>query len=305
MPTITLIIPSYNEESSILPFYEKVNPYLKKDGYVFKYLFVDDGSQDNTLSEIKKLREKDKNVTFISFSKNFGKEAAMKAGLEEASSSDAVIMMDADLQHPPYLIEEMLEKYTEGYKIIYTKQKSRKKEGLIRKSWAKLFYSVFNRYSDVRLEQSTKDFMLIDKMVVKAFLAMPDNYRFTRGILSFVGFKRCALLFDYVERETGKSKWNFPKLLKYGVSGLNQFSTIFRVVPFISALLSFLVAVMSIFFYCFKIMGLDSFIVLLSLSLLFFLTNVSLYFVLYVLYGVRREVIKRPLYFIEEKSEDE
>ena len=128
MPTLKVIIPAFNEEECIMPFYNAVEPHLKDKGFDYTYLFVDDGSKDGTLEEIKKLREIDKKVNYISFSRNFGKESAMYAGLKNSKDVDAVIIIDADLQHPPYLIDEMIEKYNEGYKIIYTKQNSRKKK---------------------------------------------------------------------------------------------------------------------------------------------------------------------------------
>jgi len=304
MPTLNILVPCYNEKGCIKPFYDAVEPYVKNKGIDYNYLFIDDGSKDSTLEEIKELRKLDDKVNYISFSRNCGKEAAMLAGLNGSKDKDMVIMIDADLQHPPYLIEEMLKKHEEGYKIVYTKQSSRKKENPIRRGWAKLFYSFFNKHADVPMEQSTKDYMLLDKVVVEAFLSMPDAYRFTKGIFSFVGFKRYALEFEYVEREVGVSKWNFKKLLKYGVSGLNQFSNFFQIVPVIVGIVSFLVSIMSIIFKIVGILSTESFIILLSLSLLFVLTNVTMYFVLYVLYSTRRETMKRPTYFVEETSLD-
>ena len=305
MQTLRIIVPAYNESGCIKAFYDAVEPFLKVEGIKSDYLFVDDGSKDSTLDEIKELRKLDERVNYISFSRNSGKEAAMYAGLKASSNKDMVIIMDSDLQHPPYLIKDMLEKQKEGYKIVYTKQSSRKNEGFFRRTWAKMFYSFFNKHADVPMEQSTKDYMLIDNDVIKAFLAMPDEYRFTKGILSFVGFKRYALEFEYVDRTIGKSKWNFKKLLKYGVSGLNQFSDIFLVVPTVVSIISFLVMVGSIVIFCLNIINLGVFLILLCGSLLFMLTNITLYFVLYVLYSNRRETMKRPLYFIEETSLDE
>ena len=305
METLRIIVPAYNESGCIKPFYDAVEPYLKREGIKSTYLFVDDGSKDSTLEEIKELRKNDSRVNYISFSRNSGKEAAMYAGLKASINQDMAIIIDADLQHPPYLIKDMIDKHLEGYKIVYTKQSSRKNEGFFRKTWAKLFYSFFNKHADVPMEQSTKDFMLIDKDVIKAFLDMPDEYRFTKGILSFVGFKRYPLEFEYVDRTIGKSKWNFKKLLKYGVSGLNQFSDIFKVVPVTVSIISFLVAIASVFLFVFNVVNLGVFLILLITSLLFMFTNITLYFVLYVLYSTRREVLKRPIYFIEETSLDE
>ncbi len=306
MSTLRIIIPAYNESGCIKPFYEEVEKHINKEGIKSSYLFVDDGSKDSTLDEIKELRNEDKRVNYISFSRNSGKEAAMYAGLKASKDFDAVIIMDADLQHPPYLIDEMIEKYKEGYKIVYTKQSSRKNESFARRSWAKAFYAFFNKHADVPMEQSTKDYMLIDKDVVAAFLEMPDEYRFTKGILSFVGFKRYCLEFEFVDRTIGKSKWNFKKLLKYGISGLNQFSDIFKIVPTCAAIISFLVMVVSIILQlCSVFITLDAFLIVFFVSFLFMVTNIALYFVMYVLYSTRREVMKRPLYFIEETSLDE
>lgn len=305
MQKVVILVPCYNEEGCLEAFYNETSKYLDIKGYDFSFLFVNDGSKDNTLDDIKKLREKDKRVNYISFSKNEGKEAAMYSGLKASLDSDMVIMLDSDLQHPPYLIPDMINKHEEGYKIVYTRQRSRKKEGLIRRSWAKLFYSTFNKYADVRMEQSLKDYMLLDKVVVKAFVDMPDEYRFTKGIFSYVGFKKTCLEFDYVDREIGKTKWNFSKLLKYGVNGLSQFSTIFMAIPITVSIISLLVAVMSVFFYIFNIFVLDTFLIVLITSLLFMLTNISLSFILSIMYSIRRETMKRPLYFIEESSLDE
>ncbi|MBP5342543.1 glycosyltransferase family 2 protein [bacterium] len=303
MLNLRVIIPAYNEEDCINDFYNNVEPYLKSSGFEYEYLFVDDGSKDGTLNKIKELREKDPKINYISFSRNFGKENAMYAGLKESLDFDAVIIIDADLQHPPYLISEMVSKYNEGYKIIYTKQNSRKKEGFGRKLWARMFYSFFNKHADVPIEQSTKDFMMVDKQVVKAFVEMPDEFRFMKGLLSFVGYKKYCLEFEYVDRTKGKSKWNFKKLFKYGISGLNEFSSFFLVVPVVASIISFLSIITTVVLEIFGIFNsVDTFIILLILSILMFVTNISLYFVLYVLYSTRKEAMKRPLYFIEESS---
>lgn len=305
MKKITIIIPAFNEEKCIVDFYNAVEPYINKEGIESRYLFIDDGSKDETLNIIKELRQKDNRVNFISFSRNSGKEAALLAGLKACKDQDAVIMMDSDLQHPPYLIEEMLNKLDEGYNIVYTRQKTRKGDSFIKRSFAKMFYSIFNKHSEVSLEQSSKDYMLIDNKVINAFLSMPDSYRFTRGIFSYVGFKKYCLEFEFVQREKGKSKWNFVKLLKYGVSGLNQFSTFFLSVPVIASIMCFLVMIASLVLYLTHVFDLSSFLILLLVPFLLICTNVVLYFMLLVLYSTRREAMKRPTYFIMESSLDE
>ncbi len=305
MKKLTILVPAFNEEGCINPFYEAVEPFLDNSKYESRYLFIDDGSKDNTLNEIKELRKKDNRVHYISLSRNSGKEAALEAGLKASLDQDAVIMMDADLQHPPYLIKDMLEKYSEGYKIVYTRQRNRKGDSFLKKVTARMFYSVFNKYSDVPLEQSSKDYMLIDKDVVKAFLDMPDRYRFTRGIFSYVGFKKYCLEFDFVQREIGKTKWNLKKLYKYGINGLNQFSNVFLLVPKMVAWLSFLTSIASIFLFCFNVIGLESFLIMLIVPFFFMLTNIVLYWMMFVLYSTRREAMRRPIYFVGETSLDE
>ena len=305
MEKLTVIIPAYNEEECIEAFYEAVDPFLKEIDYNTRFLFVDDGSKDKTLEKIKGLREKDKRVDYISFSRNCGKEAAMCAGLEAAKNDNAVIIMDADLQHPPYLIKDMVAKRAEGYKIVYARRRNRKGDKASNRFFARVFYSTFDKYADVRMVQSATDYMILDKAVVKAFLEMPDRYRFIKGIMSYVGFKSCCLEFDFVQREKGTTKWNFKKLLKYGVNGLNQFSNVFIIVPIIMFVISMCVAVASILLFVFDVLGLESFLLLLLISLLFAGISVVFYFMMFVLYSTRREALKRPLYFIEESSIDE
>ena len=305
MQKLRIIVPSYNEGKCVFPFYEGVMPYLNNPEYEYEILYVDDGSKDDTLEQIKELRKKDDRVKYISFSRNFGKEAAMLAGLKASLDVDAVVIIDADLQHPPYLIQEMIQKREEGYKIIFAKRRSRKGDNFVKKVSAHSFYSFFNRYSDTQMEQSSTDYMLMDKSVVKAFVDMPDEYRFTKGITAYVGFKKCFVEFDYVARENGKSKWTLKKLFKYGINGLGQFSDVFLFVPKLVAFLSFLVSIASIFLFVFNVIDLSSFLIMLLIPLLFMLTNITLYTVLYVLYSNKKETMKRPLYFVEESSFDE
>ncbi|MCR5741015.1 MAG: glycosyltransferase [Gammaproteobacteria bacterium] len=305
MQKITIIVPSYNEEECVVPFYEAIKPYMEKEGYSFTLLYVDDGSKDKTKEKAKELHEKDERVNYISFSRNFGKEAAMLAGLKAAQGSDAAIIMDADLQHPPYLIHDMIEKREEGYKIVYAKKRSRKGDGKLNTLFANMFYNTFDKYADIYMERSATDYMILDKDVIDAFLALPDQYRFTKGITSFVGFKKYCLEFDFVKREKGTTKWNFKKLFKYGVNGLNQFSSFLMILPKGAIFLSFLVMVASVLLFVFKVFSLESFLILILVSFLFFITNVVFLGFMFLLYSTRREALKRPIYFIEEASIDE
>ena len=222
MKQARIIVPAYNEEKNIPLFYEEIIKYIKYDKYSFDLLFINDGSKDNTLDEIKKLQKKDERVKYISLSRNFGKEAAMHAGLVNSKDKDFVIIIDADLQQPPALIKDMVKYYEEGYKIVYTKGKSRKGEPKLRTFFANWFYRIYNAYTEMPLDNGAKDYQLLDKMVVDAFLQIKDNYRFVKGIFSWVGYPRKCLEYDFIPRKYGKSSWSFKSLMKYAFNGMNQ-----------------------------------------------------------------------------------
>src|SRR5690554_1662007 len=183
-----LIVPSYNEEKNIALFYQETVPFLQYDDIEFDILFVNDGSKDNTLTEIKKIKETTIPVKYISLSRNFGKEAAMHAGLVNSQDKDFIIIIDCDLQQPPSLIPEMVEYYRQGYKIVYTKSRTRDNEPRLRSFFANLFYKIYNVYTDRPLINGAKDYQLMDKQVVDAFLKIKDNNRFVKGIFTWVGY---------------------------------------------------------------------------------------------------------------------
>lgn len=304
MKKITIIIPSYNEEKNVRPFYDEVSKYINHPNYEFELLYVNDGSRDDTLSEMKKLHEIDNKVRFISFSRNFGKESAMHAGLMESRDSDAVIMIDCDLQQPPSLIPEMIAYYEEGYKIVYTKGKTRKGEPKLRTFFANWFYRIYNSHSDMPLDNGAKDYQLLDKVVVEAFLKLNDNYRFVKGIFSWVGYKRKCLEYDFIPRMNGKSSWSFKSLLKYAFNGMNQFSTILMIVPILVLLTSVLLLVSDALLFAFSVLTLSEFILGIYFFIAVFVLGVSTYAIFYLLYQMRRQILNRPIYLIEETSED-
>jgi glycosyltransferase involved in cell wall biosynthesis len=301
---LTVIVPSYNEEKNIRPFYEETSKYLKAPGYDFQFLFVNDGSRDNTIGEIKKLASEDPRVKYLSFSRNFGKESAMHAGLSYAKNSDAVILIDCDLQQPPSLIPEMIRYYEEGYKIVYTKGRTRKGEPKLRTAFANLYYKMYNRYTDRPLENGAKDFQLIDRQVVEAILSLKDNLRFMKGLFSWVGFKKKCLEYDFIPRRIGKSSWSFKSLFKYGFNGMNQFSTILMVLPWMAFWFGLVLLAGNIVLYVFDVFTLSVFLLALELNLMFLVADVCLYGVFYLLYSVRRQTLDRPIYLVEEASED-
>ena len=309
MKKITIIVPCYNEEESLYLFYDEIIRYMNNPKYLFELLFINDGSKDNTLEILRELSSKDERVGYISLSRNFGKEAAMHAGLEKCINDDAVIMIDADLQHPPVLIEEMITYWEEGYNLVYAKNKSRKGEPKLKVMFAKMFYKLFARFSNIELEQSVKDFQLLDNKVIKAYLSIKDNNRFVKGMFSWVGFTKKCITYDYVDRLAGKTTWNFKKLFKYGFNGINQYSNFLMLLPilgigFVSLVLFtdivlFILTVTNVY----EFMSLNFFLQQLQLNVYMLIILVIFYFLFYLLYTVRQEVLKRPIYLVEEVSD--
>ncbi|MBN2540826.1 MAG: glycosyltransferase family 2 protein [Bacilli bacterium] len=299
-----IIVPAYNEEKNISLFYDEVTKYIKQDEYDIDILYVNDGSKDNTLEEIKKLAKRDNKVKYISLSRNFGKESAMHAGLVSSRDFDFIIMIDCDLQQPPKLIPEMLEYYEEGYKIVFTKGKTRKNEPKLRAFFANWFYRIYNAYTEMPLENGTKDFQLLDKVVVEAYLKFKDNYRFVKGMFSWVGYSRKCIEYDFIPRQHGKGTWNFRSLMRYAFNGMNQFSTILLVLPVIIVFLAIALIVMDVVLYSANTFSLSDLIISLQVSFLLFVFGGISYVTIYLVYQNRKQVLNRPIYLVEEASGD-
>lgn len=226
MPKISVIISCYNEEKAIPLFYEEIEKNIKNfENTEFEYIFVDDGSTDNTLAVVKDLKNKDNKVKYVSFSKNFGKEAAIYAGLEHATG-DYVTLMDADLQDPPYLLKDMYNTIVnEGYDAVGTRRVNRKGEPVIRSFFARMFYKLINKISKIEMVDGARDYVLMSRQVVNAILSLKEYNRYTKGLFSFVGFKVKWIEFENVQRVAGETKWSFWKLVKYALEGITAFST--------------------------------------------------------------------------------
>lgn len=224
---ISVIVPCYNEEEVIEIFYREMERVKTEDfdGQVcFKYIFVDDGSKDGTLDILRSLGERDPNVSYISFSRNFGKESAIIAGLE-ASECELVTLMDADLQDPPFMLRSMYDAIAnEGFDQVGTRRSTRKNEPIVRSFFAKTFYKFINSVSDVKMVDGARDYRLMKKSVVDAILSLPEKGRFTKGIFSYVGFRTKWLEYENVERAAGSTKWSFFSLFKYALDGIISFS---------------------------------------------------------------------------------
>lgn len=223
---ISVIIPCYNEQESIPLFYNEINKVMDiMTDTNFELLFIDDGSKDKTLSEVKKLTSRDDRVHYISFSRNFGKEAAIYAGFQYASG-DYVVMMDADLQDPPSLLPKMYEILKEGgYDSVATRRISRKGEPPIRSFFARLFYKIMNKISEADLVDGARDYRLMNRKFVNAILQLGEYNRFSKGLFGWVGYKTKWLEYENVERIAGETKWSFWKLFKYSIEGIVGFST--------------------------------------------------------------------------------
>lgn len=221
---ITVIVPCYNEHESIPLFYNAVKAELKKMTVDYELLFINDGSKDRTLEIIRELAKKDKKVKYFSFSRNFGKESAMYCGLKN-SSGNYVVIMDADLQHKPSLLPEMLNKIKkEGYDSVAVKRIDRKGESAIRNFLSSKFYRLMNKMSDIEVVQGSMDFRLMNRKMINAVLSISEYNRFTKGIFSWVGFKTYWLETENAERVAGTSSWNMLGLAKYAIEGIVNFS---------------------------------------------------------------------------------
>lgn len=225
MEKISVIVPCFNEEDSLPFFYEEINKVSNEMNEVsFEFLFVDDGSKDRSLSILKEYAFKDERVKYISFSRNFGKEATIYAGLKN-SCGDYVVIMDADLQDPPSLLPKMYQAVSEeGYDSAATRRVSRKGEPPVRSFFARLFYKIMNRISDADIMDGARDYRLMNRKMVDAILSMCEYNRFSKGIFGWIGFDTKWIEYENVERVAGETKWSFWKLFKYSIEGITAFS---------------------------------------------------------------------------------
>lgn len=219
---ISIVIPSYNEESNIKKVYEEISLSIGNN-YTFEVIFVDDGSSDLTLEKIKELQKQYKNVFYVSFSRNFGHQNSLIAGLDYADG-DCIITMDADLQHPPSFINEMVEKWKEGYDIVYTKREKDKNLPFFKKITSRIFYKIINWLSDIKLEDGAADFRLIDKKVADIIRQNPEYNLFIRGYIAWMGFKQYCIAYTPGQRFSGSTKYSLNKMFAFATNGITSFS---------------------------------------------------------------------------------
>ena len=309
MEKISVVVSCYNEEKALPLFYKEIERVRKQDFeniVDFEYIFVNDGSKDKTLDIIKQLRAIDDKVRYVSFSRNFGKEAAMFAGLE-ASTGDYVTLMDADLQDPPVLLKQMYDAIiNEGYDSVGTRRVTRKGEPPIRSFFARMFYKIINKMSDIEMVDGARDYRLMKRQVVDAIISLKEYNRYSKGLFSFVGFNTKWIEYENVERVAGETKWSFWKLFKYAIEGITAFSTtplIFAsVLGIIFCVISFLAIIFIIvrtLIYGDPTSGWPSLV-----CIIVFVSGIQLFSVGVIgqyLSKTYLEVKKRPIYIIKEK----
>ena len=309
MKKISIIVPCYNEEEAIPFFYKEIDKVSKSMNNDFEFIFVNDGSRDKTIDIVKDLSKNDKRVKYIHFSRNFGKEAAMLAGLE-LSSGDYITIMDADLQDPPSLLPEMVRLIEEeNYDCVGTRRVTRKGEPPIRSFFARCFYKIINKMSKVEMVDGARDFRLMTRQMVDSILELKEYNRYSKGLFSFVGYDTKWLEYENIERVAGETKWSFWKLFKYALEGITAFST----VPLLmSAILGFLFCLLSfvmIFVIIFKtlifgdhVSGWPSLV-----CIIFLLSGIQLFSIGVIgqyLSKTYLESKRRPIYIIKETNQD-
>lgn len=305
METLSVIVPMYFEEENVTVCYERLKEVVQSvQDMRHELIFINDGSTDRTLPMLKEIASKDKNVKVISFSRNFGHQTAVTAGLTKATG-DAVVIIDADLQDPPEFIPNLLEKWKEGFKVVYA-IRTKRKENLFKRSAYALFYRILRRLADIHIPLDTGDFCLMDKVVVKQLRLMPERNRFIRGLRSWVGFRQIGLEYERGRRNAGEVKYTFSKLVKLAVDGLFSFSLVplrlTTLLGLITSSVSFLGGIVSIalkFTDIYTPRGWTS-----TLVIVFFLGGIQLIAIGIIGEYVGRiydEIKQRPQYIIDEE----
>ncbi|TCD46510.1 glycosyltransferase [Streptococcus sp. X16XC17] len=305
---LSVIVPCYNEEETIRPFLmeiKKVEAQMASD-VIFDYIFVNDGSKDNTLAVLRQVADEFDNVHYLSFSRNFGKEAGLLAGLE-AADGDLVTVMDADLQDPPEMLVDMYHLIEEGYDVVGTRRADRKGEPVIRSFFAKLFYKMINAVSDTEMVDGARDFRLMTRQVVDSILELNEVNRFSKGIFSWVGYQVTYLPYENRERIAGETSWSFWSLLKYSIEGFINFSEAPLNLAIWSGIVSFLASNVGILFVVIRkltvggsITGWASLV-----SIILFIGGIQLLALGIIgkyISKIFLETKKRPVYIVKERS---
>lgn len=307
MKKISLVIPMYNEQEVANESYKRITSVLQElKNYEYEIIIVDDGSKDNTLNIIEEIAQKDEKLKIISFSRNFGHQAAVTAGLKE-TTGDAVVIIDADMQDPPELIKDMILLWEEGNDVVYAVRKKRKGESAFKVLTAKMFYKILYSLSDVKIPKDTGDFRLVDRKVVDVINSLPEHNKYLRGLFSWVGFKQKPIKYDREERKAGKTKYPLKKMMKLAYDGIISFSTkplkLIGIIGMISVVMSIIVLIYVIFSYMFKCNNLVPGWASIMVSILFFagVQLISIWIMSEYMARIYDESRNRPEYIINKK----
>ena len=305
MKIITLLIPAYNEEEVLPALFERLDKLAKSvKNYQFEFLFVNDGSRDKTLEMIKQQAAKDKRVSYVNLSRNFGKEIAMIAGIDHVKG-DAMVIIDADLQDPPELIPEMIKFWEEGYDDVYARRRSRKGETWLKKNTSELYYKVLQSSTNITIQVDTGDFRLLDKRCVEALKQFRESQRNAKAIFSWIGYKKKEIFYDRDPRVAGQTKWNYSKLTGLAIDGITSFTTApLRIATIIGIIISTIAFLYILYLLIRPLFGVSTGAGYSStLAVILFMGGVQMLFLGIIGEYVGRifnETKKRPLYLIEE-----
>ncbi len=307
-PELSVVVPVFNESANIEPLCDRLVPILERVAASWEVVFVDDGSEDDTLSMIRARNAAEPRIGAVSFSRNFGKEVAIAAGLDHARGR-AVVIMDADLQHPPEVIERFVARWREGYVMVYGQRTSRADESAVKRGFARLFYRLFDSFTHMHLPEGAGDFRLIDARGVEVLRGLSERSRFSKGLYAWIGFKTIGIPFVVEERQHGATKWSFRTLFRFAFDGITAFSTVpLRVWTYLGGLISVLAIAAAVYFavrtllFGVDVAGYPSLIV--SITFLGGVQLMSLGIIGEYIGRIFAEVKRRPLYVIAERIGD-
>ena len=307
-PELSVVVPVYNESANIEPLCDRLVPILERVAASWEVVFVDDGSEDDTLLAIRARNAAEPRIGAVSFSRNFGKEVAIAAGLDHARGR-AVVIMDADLQHPPEVIERFVARWREGYVMVYGQRTSRADESAVKRGFARLFYRLFDSFTHMHLPEGAGDFRLIDARGVEVLRGLSERSRFSKGLYAWIGFKTIGIPFVVEERRHGATKWSFRTLFRFAFDGITAFSTVpLRVWTYLGGLISVLAIAAAAYFavrtllFGVDVAGYPSLIV--SITFLGGVQLMSLGIIGEYIGRIFAEVKRRPLYVVAERIGD-
>jgi len=307
-PELSVVVPVFNESANIEPLCDRLVPILERVAASWEVVFVDDGSEDDTLSAIRARNAAEPRIGAVSFSRNFGKEVAIAAGLDHARGR-AVVIMDADLQHPPEVIERFVARWREGYVMVYGQRTSRADESAVKRGFARLFYRLFDSFTHMHLPEGAGDFRLIDARGVEVLRGLSERSRFSKGLYAWIGFKTIGIPFVVEERRHGATKWSFRTLFRFAFDGITAFSTVpLRVWTYLGGLISVLAIAAAAYFavrtllFGVDVAGYPSLIV--SITFLGGVQLMSLGIIGEYVGRIFAEVKRRPLYVVAERIGD-